>query len=136
MADARGRYEAILALDPSAAVAANNLAWIYAAEERDLDRALRLAQTATRLMPDSAQAHDTLGWIYYRMELPALGIPALERSVALDPSSAEHFYHLGFAYAKGGDETKARAALERALKMQPQGSDADTARNLLPSLRP
>lgn len=134
-ADARGRYEAILALDPAAAVAANNLAWIYAAERRDLDRALRLAQTATRLMPDSAQAHDTLGWIYYQMELPALGIPPLERSVGLDPTSAEHLYHLGFAQAKGGDEAKARAALERALKMQPQGADADTARTLLPTLR-
>jgi Flp pilus assembly protein TadD len=100
----------------------------------DFDRALRLAQNAVRLMPDSAQAHDTLGWIYYRMEVPALAIPPLERSVALDPANASHLYHLAFAYVKQSEPAKARTALEQALKLQPQGRDADEARNALRSL--
>ena len=31
----------------------------------DLDRALRLAERAAQLLPKSAEAQDTLGWVYY-----------------------------------------------------------------------
>ena len=43
---ARKTFERVMAIDEGAAVAANNLAWIYAAEDDHLDRALQLAQTA------------------------------------------------------------------------------------------
>ena len=132
--DAKSRYETILALDPNAAVAANNLAWIYAEEQNNLDRALRLAQNAVRSLPDSAQAHDTLGWIHYKMEVPGLAIAPLERAVALEPGNAQHLYHLGFAYAKTGEAAKARTALTQALKLQPRGAEADQARAALQSL--
>ena len=45
-AEAEKEYQHILALDGQAAVAANNLAWIYVAGDRNLDEALQLAQTA------------------------------------------------------------------------------------------
>ena len=84
-ADAKKRYETIVNADPTAAVAANNLAWIYAEEGEKLDEALRLAQSAATKLPENAEVSDTIGWIYYKKELPALAVPAFERSVEKAP---------------------------------------------------
>ena len=60
---AKKRYEDALAIDPRAATAANNLAWMLADEGGDLDRALQLAQTATEASPNVPDIWHTLGWI-------------------------------------------------------------------------
>ena len=79
-ADAKKRYEAIVNADPTAAVAANNLAWIYQEENDRLDDALRLAQGAAARLPDSAEVQDTIGMIYFKKELPALAVAAFEKA--------------------------------------------------------
>lgn len=133
-AEAKKRYAEILEIDSRAAVAANNLAWIYAEEKLDLDYALRLAERAVQLLPDSAEAQDTLGWVYYQKELPALGIRPLLRSIELDPANASYRYHLGLAYLKSEERRKAREALEQALKLDPRFPDANEARKILADL--
>ena len=123
-ADAKKRYEAILNTNPTAAVAANNLAWIYAEEGTRLDEALRLAQSAATAMPDNAEVSDTVGWIYYKKELPALAITAFERSVEKSPENPSYHYHLALALSKSGDTARARAAAQQALKLKPDYPDA------------
>ena len=55
-ADAEAGYKRVLAIDPLAAIAANNLAWLYVASERNLDEAMQYAQTAQqRLLPGATQ---------------------------------------------------------------------------------
>ena len=130
-ADAKKRYETILNADPTAAVAANNLAWILAEEGERLDEALRLAQSAATKLPENPEVNDTIGWIYYKKELPALAVPAFERSVEKAPDNASYHYHLALALASSGDNTRARAALQQALKLKP---DYAEARKLLSSL--
>jgi Flp pilus assembly protein TadD len=49
--EAEKQYRQVLAIDSHAAVAANNLAWIYVASNRQLDDALQLAQTAYQALP-------------------------------------------------------------------------------------
>ena len=44
----------------------NNLAWIYAENEGNVDAALPLAETAKEALPDDPSVSDTLGWIYYK----------------------------------------------------------------------
>src|SRR5438045_3759599 len=58
--DARSRYERALQLEPKAATAANNLAWLYAESGENLDVALQLAQTAKAGLPDTPEVNDTL----------------------------------------------------------------------------
>jgi tetratricopeptide (TPR) repeat protein len=132
--EARARYEKVMEVDPQAAVAANNLAWLYAEGGGNLDLALQLAQTAKAKLPTSPEVNDTLGWIYYKKNLPELAIPLLQESVAAAPANPVFHYHLGLAYSKKGDEASARHSLDRALKSQPSPKDAVDIRASLETL--
>ena len=129
--EARKRYEQILAIDSRAAVAANNLAQFHVDTGGNLDVALQLAQTAKAQLPDMPEVNDTLAWIYYKKDLPRLAVPLLEEAVAKDPNRALYHAHLGLAYAKAGDEAKAKASLTHALKLEPNMPEAAEARKIL-----
>lgn len=76
-------YERLLANNPNDAIALNNLAWML--KERDLDRALTLAQKAAELEPDSAPILDTYGWLLHLNGDRAAALRQLERAAALAP---------------------------------------------------
>jgi tetratricopeptide (TPR) repeat protein len=122
--DAKKRYEEIVNMAPTAAVAANNLAWIYQDENSKLDDALRLAQSAALRLPDNAEVQDTIGMIYYKKELPALAISAFEHSVEKQPDNPAYHYHLAMALAKSGDLRRARESAQRAVTLKPDFADA------------
>jgi tetratricopeptide (TPR) repeat protein len=124
--EAKKRYSAILASDSRAAIAANNLAWIYAEEGANLDAALDLARTAVTIMPNRPEVQDTLGWVYYRQDLPGLAIAPFEQSIAQDGANPVYHYHLALALWKTGQIDRARAAADTALKLKPDFTDART----------
>lgn len=130
-AEARKRYEHIIQMDSTAPVAANNLAFMYAHDGGNLDVALQLAQAAKAKLPNLATVDDTLGWVYYRKELPKLAIPAFERAVRKAPKNATFQYHLGLAYAKAGDKARAKSAMEAAIKLKPTLGDSPDVRQAL-----
>jgi len=131
---AKGRYEQALQINPDAAVAANNLAYIYAEQGGNLDVALQLAQTAKRALPDLAEVSDTLGFVYLKKDLVSLAIPPLEASAKKDPQNWIYQYHLGLAYSKAGEKAKAKQALERALAINASFPGAEDARKTLAGL--
>ncbi len=133
--DAQKTFEQVLALDPKSAIAANNLAWIYSENGGNLDVALQLAQTARASLPDSSETADTLGWIYMKKELYSLSIEMFRRAIDTEPKNPAFQYHLGFAYARQGDTTKAKTILETALRLNPEFKDAADAKRLLASIR-
>jgi Tfp pilus assembly protein PilF len=130
--EAKRRYAEILKDAPDAGVAANNLAWIYAEEGTRLDEALRLAQTATAQMADNAAAQDTLGWVYYKKEMPERAIEPFEKSVTKEPENPVYHYHLALALQRLGDVRRARESAQRAVKLKP---DYTEAQQLLSSLK-
>ena len=130
---AKRRYTELLNLQPRAAVASNNLAWIYADEKQNLDAALDLAERTTERLPEYAEGWDTLGWVYSQKQLPLLAIAPFEKAVAKDPTNAVFHYHLGVALAEAGDHEKAKESLQMALKLQPSFPDAQRE---LQALRP
>lgn len=131
---ARDRFERALRIDPEAAVAANNLAWIYTEHGGNLDVALQLAQAAQKRLPGVAQVSHTLGYIYYKKDLVSLAIRTFKLSAENDPGNALYQYHLGLAYAKAGEITSARQSLTRALGAKQDFEGAREARDLLRSL--
>ena len=133
--EARKHYEQALDLDPEMPVAANNLAWMYAESGENLDRALQLAQAATRRLPKNPAIQDTLGWVYYKKGLATLAIAPFQRSIELDPKNPVFHFHLGLAHLKNGEAPKARIALNRALALAPDFAGAAEAKQALASLK-
>ena len=128
------RYQQALAVDATAPVAANNLAWIYAQRGDKLDDALQLARAAKSRLPESAAVADTLGWVYYKRDLHPLAVAEFKHSVDAEPEVALFHYHLGLAYAKTGELALARKALEQGLKLDPKAPEAAEARDVLTRL--
>jgi tetratricopeptide (TPR) repeat protein len=119
LAAARAAYERALAANPRAAVAANNLAWIHTQAGGDLKEALKLAQVANEEMR-RPESEDTLGWVYHQLGLTAQAVAAFESARRRAPGNATYHYHAGLAYAKAGDRTRAVAALQKALALDPR----------------
>ena len=134
-AEAQKRYEQVVTIDSRAAVAANNLAWIYAEADVNLDQALSLAQAAKSELPDQPEVNDTLGFVYLKKNLAALAVPPLRLSVEKDPKNPVYHYRLGVAYSKTGDKDGARKELQEALKLNSTFPGADDAKQILASLQ-
>lgn len=132
-AEATTNYEQALEADANALVAANNLAWLYAEQGR-LDEAQRLAERAVKRLDTRPEVHDTLGWIYYRKNLPTRAIASFERSLRLAPRNATYTYHLALAHAQAGDRDAARQSLREAMKLDPHAPWMADAREKLAKL--
>jgi tetratricopeptide (TPR) repeat protein len=111
---ARDAYEKILAANPKATPALNNLAYLYSEHLGNLDRALQLAQSARNLQPFSPYAADTLGWILFKQRQYSRALPLLQESEEKQPADAEVQFHLGMTYYMMEDEDFARFYLQRA----------------------
>jgi tetratricopeptide (TPR) repeat protein len=125
------QYQKTLGVDPNAAVANNNLAWMYVAANRNLDQALQLAQTALKTLPEEPHVNDTLGWAYYQKGMFPQAVRHLELSANRTTDDPSIFYHLGMAYLKAGEMAKGVKALQRALSMNTPFDGVEEARKTL-----
>jgi tetratricopeptide (TPR) repeat protein len=129
---AKAMYQKALEIQPDNPRASNNLAYLLLQQGGNVDMALAMAQTARRGMPDSSNAADTLGWAYFQKGVYQSAIDMFQealrlgekRGVSDDPTV---HYHLGLAYQKVNQPGEARQQLERALKIDPNNSDARKA---------
>ena len=133
-AQAKKAYEDVLRIDPSAVVAANNLAWMTVEDGGNLDVALQLAQAAKARAPRSPEVSDTLGWIFYRRGLFAFAVAAFEESVKEAPKNPEYHYRLGLALAKNGNARRAKESLSTALALSQSFPGAADAKAVLAGL--
>ena len=107
---AKQRYQEVLALDSRAGTAANNLAWLMAESGEDLDEALRLAQSAVAVAPETPQIVDTLGWVYYKRGLSKSAIEQFQKAIEQEPRNGIYHYHLGLAFIQAGDNVRGRTS--------------------------
>ena len=111
------RYRAVLDLDGSDVIALNNLAYTLATSDPDV--ALKYAQQAIDLAPNSAMVQDTLGWIYYRKAVYGTAVNYLEAAVAKEPTPRRQF-HLAMSYLKSGKHDLGQKTLQLALQQDPK----------------
>src|SRR2546423_2949782 len=137
---AKEYYHKALEIQPDNPLASNNLAYVMLQSGGNVDVALSLAQTARRGMPDSPNAADTLGWVYYQKGAYKSAIDLFQEALKLAeknkaPDDATVHYHLGMAYERTDQRALARQHLERGLKLDPNYSSAADVRKLLSQLR-
>ena len=128
-------YRAALEVNPRFAPAANNLAYILAEGNRDLNDALKYAQTAKEQMPDDPSVMDTLGWVYYRR---ASTTPPSGSSRAASPrrrTTRPCSTTSPGPTPKRAKRTRRGPKRERALKLNPGFTNAEDARKLLAELK-
>jgi len=138
--NAAGAYQKALEVAPGNPLASNDLAYVMLQSGGNVDMALSLAQTARRGMPDSPNAADTLGWVYYSKGAYQSAVDLFQEALKLDekknvPDNATIHYHLGLAYQKTSKPDLARQQFERVLKINPNYSEAENVRKQLAQLR-
>jgi tetratricopeptide (TPR) repeat protein len=132
--EAKIAYEQCLKIEPRHGVALNNLAYLLAENNGDLDQALTYAQRSKQLLPNLFEVSDTLGWIYLKKQLTDNAIEAFREIVNKQPTHSTYRYHLGMAYAQKGDRPKAIEELNKALHSNPPREEADKIKQLLSKL--
>ena len=124
-----GHYRKVIQLNPRNSLALNNLAYLLSDFQAQPDEALRYAQQAKELSPNSATADDTLGWTYYRKGIYDLAVQYLESAVTRE-ATAKRRYHLAMAYLKLGRRAKGKQVLDAALRADASLPEAIAARRL------
>jgi len=114
---ARDAYEKLIDVNPDLYAPLNNLAYLYSERFGQLDKAADLAKRARKLSEDPSTA-DTLGWILYKKQDYAAALPLLQESASSTAlsSNPEVIFHLGMAQSMMGEESRARASLQRAIE--------------------
>ena len=77
---------------------------------------------------------DTLAWAYYQKGSYGLAADLLEGALRKSPQNPTYHFHLGMAYQKLNNSSKAKEHLEKALQINPKFSKADQARDALGQL--
>ncbi len=124
-------YKKAIQLDPSQAIASNNLAYLMVQNGGNLDVALGYAQTARSAFPHSPSTADTLAWVYYHKGTYSLARDLLQDAEKQDPQNASIHYHLGMVLSKLGDKPGATLELKKASDLAPNTQTAKEANDAL-----
>ena len=124
--EAEKAYDKALDLDPKNGDLHNNLAWVYVAQDRKLEKAKDLVEKAMELTPDHRPYYlDTLGVVQLKIGKPHEAVAALKEAVETLPKDqpaflSEAWRHLSEAYHAAGEEAASQQALTRAQELAPK----------------
>lgn len=108
---------AALQLRPDDPGLLNYLAFSWADQGVNLDRARTMLERAVQLLPDDGAIVDSLGWVMFRAGDYDDAVKQLERAVSLDGGDAVINDHLGDAYWRVGRQIEARGQWEKASRL-------------------
>ncbi len=110
--------EEVLDEYPDDPTALNDLGYLWADQNTNLERALEMIRQAVEARPDSQAFRDSLGWVLYRLERYEEALVEMEKAIELDPDDVDGVVldHLGDVYFKNNRLDDAIDAWQRALK--------------------
>ena len=134
--NAIAQWRKVVEAQPKNVVALNNLAYLLADHDGKPDEALKYAQTAKELAPNDVTVEGTLGWVFYQKGLYSLAVQHLQEAVnregkKVTDGTAIRRYHLAMAYHQMGDQGKAAATLNSAVKLDSTLPEAQMATRTL-----
>jgi tetratricopeptide (TPR) repeat protein len=103
---------------------------LAAYDREDWAYAERLFRKAAFLVDDSDDVHYYLGYCLNKQSKYNESIPALERTIMLNPDYIEAYYALSYAYIKAGEKSKAQNTLNKLLEL----TDDEKVKTLLNKL--
>jgi Tfp pilus assembly protein PilF len=115
--DSDSLYEEGLRLEPQNHLILNNYAYSLCDRGLQLERALKMAQTAVAAQPDNASYLDTIGWVYFRLEQYEAAEKFIKMAIEKGEASAVVHEHLGDVYYMTNDKDRAMEQWNAALKL-------------------
>jgi putative PEP-CTERM system TPR-repeat lipoprotein len=130
--EAIAQYELLLETNPNSPVVLNNLAWLY--HEKKDPRAIKSAERAHQLRPESGAITDTYGWLLVQGSQLERGTELLRQAVRQAPDNPAIRYHLAVALAKSGEKDEARKTLTDLVNSGKNFKEMAQAKKLLQEL--
>ncbi len=119
LAEANKLLEKAIGLDGSSAKAYSLLAWLHT-HKREIEKALRLANKAVSLSPNSAEAHFRLGKVLVFAGKPEESILEYKYAVRLNPiPPGIYWWSLGLSYAFMDQYDEAIKWCKKAIQQEP-----------------
>ena len=124
--ESRAALEAVrTAIDMEPANAAHRVVRSCVLEyDRRMPEALREAEEASRLNPESVDALNRLAYLHAQMGRDEDALAAAERALELDPASSFGHLSRGIVFASLGRYDESLRELERAIELDPDNVDA------------
>ncbi|MBD3276273.1 MAG: tetratricopeptide repeat protein [Candidatus Marinimicrobia bacterium] len=115
-------YKQLLEAVPNDPLYKNNLAYIYAIQDKNLKQAVKLVNEALDADPENASYLDTKGWVFYKLGKYQQAREYIEKALAIDGENAEVLEHLGDIYKKLGQNARAQDYYQRASQLDPENT--------------
>lgn len=116
-------YEQALKRRPDSPLILNNFAYYLSEEQRELERALRMAERANELDPQNPTYLDTQAWVLYRLGRYDEAQAVMRQALVLDRSnSSELLLHYGDILFALGKRFMAKTYWQRALEAGADGA--------------
>ncbi len=107
-------YEQSLKIKPDNDLVLNNYAYFLSLQEKELDKAEKMALKANELSPGNASYLDTVGWVYYQKGNYDKALEYIRASIDTGEASAEVMEHMGDVLNKLDRPGEAREWWEKA----------------------
>lgn len=130
-AAARDQHESLLRRRPSFIPSIRQLAILYGEHLQDETKAYEFATKARAALPKDDRLALTLGKLSARRGDDRYAVQLFAEAAASRPTDAELQFQLGTSYLRLKQLPAGRAALERAIQLNPQGAFVAEARKML-----
>lgn len=124
----------ILEKKPQHAPALNYLGYMWAEDNKNLERAHEMLESAVHQEPQNGAYVDSLGWVYFRLGNLDLAEKYLTDATRLMPRDATVHEHLADVIAKRGDIPRALQIYRQALLLDPDAKEGEQIRSKIAAI--